>query len=100
MGFYSVPAIMVASKLGAVAGTVVLLSNMLREALTIILSPIIVKYLGKPALVAIGGSTSMDVSLAVIREVGGNSLVPLAIINGMILTIVVPLFVSLILSLV
>lgn len=98
MGFYSLPAVMVSAKLGSSAGILLLSANMLREFLTIMLSPLIVKVFGKPSIVAMGGATTMDVSLAAIKETAGKEYVPLAILNGLILTIGVPFVTSAILA--
>lgn len=95
MGFYSLPAIMVSTQVGVVAGTLLLITNMIREALTILLAPLISKIFGKYSIIAVGGATTMDVSLAIIKEVGGAELVPIAILNGLVLTLVVPFITSL-----
>lgn len=97
MGFYSLPAIMVSGQLGTVAGTLVLVVNMLREVVTILFAPVIKRFFGNNSLVAVGGATTMDVSLSVIKETVGSDYVPLSIINGVILTITVPFVVSFIL---
>jgi uncharacterized membrane protein YbjE (DUF340 family) len=99
MGFYSLPAIMVSTQLGAATGTLVLLTNMLREALTIILAPAIVKLFGKQSLIAVGGATTMDVTIGMIKEVAGDSYVPIALINGLVLTLIVPFVISILLYL-
>lgn len=99
MGFYSLPAIMVSTKLGVIAGTFLLVTNMLREAITILLAPLIVKLFGKYSIIAVGGATTMDVSLAMIKEVAGEEFVPVAILNGLILTLSVPFIISLFINL-
>lgn len=99
MGFYSLPAILVSTKYSALAGSLVLLTNMIRESITIIFAPLIVKFFGKQAIIAVGGATTMDVSLAMIKEVSGNDYVPVAILNGLLLTICVPFITSLFISL-
>jgi uncharacterized membrane protein YbjE (DUF340 family) len=95
MGFYSLPAILVSTNISVVAGTLLLITNMIRESITILLAPLIVKVFGKQSVVAVGGATTMDVSLAVIKEAAGDEYVPLAVLNGLVLTIGVPLITSL-----
>lgn len=95
MGFYSLPAILVSTKYSVVAGTLVLLTNMIRESLTILFAPLIVRFFGKQAIVAVGGATTMDVSLAMIKEVCGSEYVPIAVLNGLLLTLGVPFLTSL-----
>lgn len=97
MGFYSLPAIIVSSQLGVTLGTTVLITNMFREIITIFLSPVIGRLFGKYSIIGLGGATTSDTSLAVMKEVGGNEIVPIALINGLLLTIFVPLITSLIL---
>jgi uncharacterized membrane protein YbjE (DUF340 family) len=100
MGFYSLPAIMASAQLGTVAGTVVLVVNMFREAIVILFAPVINRLFGNKALIAIGGATTVDVSLSVIKETAGINYIPLSIINGAVLTILVPFIVSVILYLI
>jgi uncharacterized membrane protein YbjE (DUF340 family) len=95
MGFYSVPAAIASAKVSTLSGTIVLLTNLLREMLTIITAPLLSKLSNKYSLIATGGATTMDVSLPIIRKVAGEDLVPLALINGIILTIIVPTVITL-----
>lgn len=97
MGFYSLPAIMLTNSISVIAATMLLLTNMLREIFVILLAPLLVKIFGRYSVIAIGGATTMDVSLPVIKETGGEDLIPVAILNGLVLTIVVPFVISLIL---
>lgn len=99
MGFYSLPAIMVSTKFGALAGTLLLITNMIREAIVILLAPLLVRLFGKQSMVAVGGATTMDVSLAMIKEVAGDEYVPIAVLNGLVLTIGVPFMTSLFINL-
>lgn len=99
MGFYSLPAILVSTKYSVLAGSLVLLTNMIRESITIVFAPMIVRLFGKQSIVAVGGATTMDVSLAMIKEVAGNEYVPIAILNGLLLTIGVPFITTLFINL-
>jgi len=99
MGFYSLPAILVTTKVNVMAGSLLLITNMIRESITIILAPLIVKIFGKQSVIAIGGATTMDVSLAAIKEAAGDEYVPIAVLNGLILTIVVPFVTTLFINL-
>jgi uncharacterized membrane protein YbjE (DUF340 family) len=99
MGFYSLPAIIVTNQISVLAGTFLLITNMLREAITILLAPFIVKVFGKHSIIAVGGATTMDVSLSMIKEVAGSEYVPIAILNGLVLTIGVPFIITFLLYL-
>jgi uncharacterized membrane protein YbjE (DUF340 family) len=94
MGFYSLPAVMVSSQVGAIAGTIVLVVNMLREGIAIIFAPVLKELFGRYSIIAVGGATTMDVSLSIVKETLGNNYVTLSIINGLILTIIVPFIMS------
>lgn len=97
MGFYSLPAMMVSSQLSVSVGTTVLITNMLREAITIFLSPLVSKLFGKYSIIGLGGATTSDTTLAIMKEVGGGEIIPIALLNGLLLTIFVPLVTSLLL---
>lgn len=97
-GFYSVTGPLVTEALGSQFGTLALLANFFREILALVLMPLVAIYINRPALIALGGATSMDTTLPVIvRTLGGNFAL-LAIVHGIILTFLVPLVVPLFLK--
>lgn len=79
-----------ASQLGAVA----LLSNIIREITALVGAPLFVALFGKFAAVAAAGSTSMDVCLPIISRHSGKSIVPIALLHGIVLDMSVPLLIS------
>lgn len=81
----------IASQLGAIA----LLTNILREMLALFGAPVYASLFGKYAPVSVAGINSMDVCLPVISRYAGKSIVPVAIVHGIILEVSVPLLVSL-----
>ena len=81
----------IASQLGAIA----LLANIIREMLALFGAPLYGSFFGKFAPVSVAGINSMDVCLPVISRYSGKSIVPVAIIHGIILEISVPLLISL-----
>ena len=81
----------IASQLGAIA----LLANIIREMLALFGAPLYASFFGKFAPVSVAGINSMDVCLPVISRYSGKSIVPVAIIHGIILEISVPLLISL-----
>lgn len=101
-GYYSLSSILIAQlktpQLGAqVAGqlaTVALLANMLREMITLVFTPLLVRWWGPFAPVCAGGVTSMDATLPVITRYAGKEWVFLAVLHGVLLDISVPFFVS------
>jgi len=98
-GYYSLSSILISETKGEVLGVIALVANILREITTLLLTPIIVRYFGKTAPIAMGGATSMDTTLPVISQYSGAEYVIISIFNGTILTLSVPIFVSLFISL-
>lgn len=97
-GWYSLSGVLI-SKLHSVRlGTLAFLSNVFREALSIIILPWVYRYLGKLATIAPGWATTMDVTLPVIAKVAGKDVVLVAFASGFILTLLVPVLVPLLIG--
>ncbi|BCU68693.1 hypothetical protein HS7_21300 [Sulfolobales archaeon HS-7] len=97
MGWYTFTGPLIASATGSVTlGILGFIANFLREQLTFILVPIIP---GDPrTLISIGGATTMDDTLAIYTSsLGSDSTLP-ALINGVVLTILIPILLPLIIS--
>ena len=62
------------------------------------LTPVLVKYFGKLAPIASGGATTSDTTLPVIMKYSGKEYVLGAVIQGIILTLLVPIIISFIYS--
>jgi len=97
-GYYSLSSIIISQIRGEELGVIALLSNIFREVLTILLAPALAKYCGRLFPIACGGATSMDTTLPVIHRSVGNRYAVIAVINGAILSMLVPLLVPLLLS--
>lgn len=76
-------------------GTIALLSNIFREMMALLGSPLIRKYFGKLAPISAAGVNSMDVVLPVITRCAGKEMIPVAIFHGILIDLSVPFFVSL-----
>ncbi len=98
-GYYSLSSIIITKEVGAALGVIALLSNIMREIITLLAAPIFVKYFGKLAPIASGGATSMDTTLPVITKFSGKDYAIISVFNGIVLTILVPVLVSFIVSL-
>jgi uncharacterized membrane protein YbjE (DUF340 family) len=94
VGYYSLSAVILTQTIGAEIGVTAFLTNIIREVLTILLIPFFVRYLGGMAAVASGGATSMDTTLGVIKEYTNAEIALISVINGVILTILVPIMVT------
>nr|WP_319401608.1 lysine exporter LysO family protein [uncultured Carboxylicivirga sp.] len=97
-GYYSLSSIFISQLSGKELGVIALLSNIFREVFTLLSVPFLVKYFGKLAGIASGGATSMDTTLPVIVKFTGKDYGIIAIFSGIILTVLVPVIVSLILE--
>ena len=98
-GYYSLSSILISNIKGDVLGITALLSNIIREILTLLFTPLIAKYFGKIAPIAMGGATSMDTTLPIITKYVGSEYAIISIFSGTVLTITVPIFVTFFLSL-
>ncbi len=98
-GWYSLSAILLTKLSGPELGAIAFLSNTFRELLTFLILPFAVKYLGKIVSIAPGGATMMDVTLPLLRELGGEEVILPAFFSGAVLSSLVPLVVPLIISL-
>ena len=92
-GYYSLSSILISKMSGEELGVIALLSNIFREVLTIVLTPLLARYLGKLAPIACGGATSMDTTLPVIHRHVGTRLAVVSVINGIVLSMLVPFLV-------
>lgn len=98
MGYYSLAAAILTQRGGAELGFVTFLANFLREVLTFFLTPVLARF-SKLAPIALGGATTMDTTLAVIKRSLGDDYAILALLSGAVLTLVVPVLLVFILSL-
>ena len=93
MGYYTLSSIILTQTVGSSLGTVAFLSNIFREVLTFVISPVIAKKsLLSP--VASGGATSMDTTLPVIIQCTSRTVGIIAVISGVIITLLVPFLVT------
>jgi uncharacterized membrane protein YbjE (DUF340 family) len=75
---------------------IALLANIIREVITLISVPILVR-LGNLAPIAAGGATSMDTTLPLISRYVPCEYTVIAVFSGLVLSMIVPLLIPLIL---
>ncbi|MFO7862846.1 MAG: lysine exporter LysO family protein [Salinivirgaceae bacterium] len=97
-GYYSLSSILIAEMRTETLGAIALLANVIREIITLLLTPFLAKVAGKFAPIASGGATSMDTTLPVIVQTIGKDYAIISIFHGTVLTILVPFIVTLFLS--
>lgn len=97
-GWMSLSSAMVSHTLGESYGSIVLIADLLRELLAITLLYICGM---KAPLACIGatGVTSLDSTLPIIRVTCPDEVIPCAVVSGLILTVVSPLFIAFFLTL-
>ncbi|MGC9209231.1 MAG: lysine exporter LysO family protein [Nitrososphaeria archaeon] len=99
-GWYSLAGPLAAKYDGPAAGVFVFLVNFFREQLTFLLVPFLAKTSRNPeGAIAVGGATTMDTTLALFTEVYGSDLGVAALINGLLLSVAVPVLLPVILYL-
>lgn len=76
-------------------GTIALLSNIIREMMSLVGAPLIRKYFGLLAPISAAGVNSMDVLLPSITRCSGKEVMPIAIFHGILIDLSVPFFVNL-----
>ncbi len=97
-GYYSLSSLFITELRGEMAGTIALLSNVMREIITLLMTPLFVKWAGPLGPIASGGATSMDTTLPIISMYSGKQYAVIALFNGIVLTVLVPFLVPFILS--
>lgn len=75
-------------------GTIALLSNIFREMMALLGTPLLCKYFGKLAPISAAGVNSMDVVLPMITRYSGSDMLPVAILHGLLIDMSVSFFVS------
>ncbi len=98
-GWYSLSAVLLTDLHSVELGSMAFLTNIMREMLALIIIPLIAPLLGSITAIAPGGATTMDVTLPLLKKVGGEEVVLPAFINGVVLTALVPLLVPFLLTL-
>ena len=102
LAYYSLSSILITQfkepsiglQLATELGTIALLTNIFREMMALLGTPIIKKYFGKLAPISAAGVNSMDVLLPSITRYSGKEMIPIAILHGILIDISVPVFVS------
>lgn len=98
MGYYSLSSILLSKLCNEQIGSMALIANLFREISTILLFPIIAKVFGRFGGIASGGATSMDTTLPLIVRYSGKEMAVVAIYSGLVITLLVPLIISVIMG--
>jgi len=96
-GYYSLSSVLITEVSGETLGVIALLSNITREIVTLLLTPVFARYFGKLAPIASGGATAMDTTLPIITKYIGSDYAIISVFSGVVLTILVPFLIAIIL---
>ncbi len=94
LGYYSLSSILIGEWVGGELAVVALLSNIMRELLTLLAAPLLFRLFGPLGPVVSGGATAMDTTLPIIIRCSGQEYGPIAVFSGIVLTVLVPVLVS------
>ena len=80
-------------------GAIAFLTNVFREVMAFILIPFIAKHIGYLETIAVGGAISMDTGLPIITKNTSQEVVIISFISGIIMSLSVPVLVTLFIGL-
>ena len=92
--YYSLSSIFITEYRGAELGTIALLTNIIREMITLLMTPLMAKWFGALAPISSGGATTMDTTLPIITQTIGQRYVALSIFHGFATDFTVPFLVT------
>ncbi|OHD77296.1 MAG: hypothetical protein A3J97_13695 [Spirochaetes bacterium RIFOXYC1_FULL_54_7] len=94
-GWYSLSGVLISDMGDAMLGSAAFLANMIREALALVLIPILAITRRPYTAIGVGGATAMDVTLPLVEQCIGPDAVPVSFTSGALLSLLVPLLVPL-----
>ncbi len=97
LGWYSLDGPLISSYFGPMMGMVGFMVNFLREQITFFAVPVL-RGKRPGALLTIGGSTTMDDTLALYATTLGDEYKEIALFNGLVLSLILPFLLPAILS--
>lgn len=93
-GYYSLSSILITQYKGVELGTIALLSNIMREVITLLFAPWMLKFFGRLAPISAGGATTMDTTFPVIVHNSGKDYAIVSVYHGFIVDFTVPFLVT------
>ena len=94
-GYYSLSSIFITQYRGPELGMVALLANIVREVITLLGAPLMVRWFGPLSPISVGGATTMDTTLPIITRSSGEQFVILSLFHGFLVDFSVPWLVTL-----
>ena len=97
LGWYSLSSVIISTLHSTELGTIAFFANMLREVSSFVLIPILARW-RKLMCIAPGGAGTMDSLLPLVIKAAGMHTAMFSFINGLILSLLVPVLLSLLLQ--
>lgn len=97
LGWYSLSSVIISTMHSTELGTIAFFANMLREVSSFVLIPILARW-HKLICIAPGGAGTMDSLLPLVIKAAGMHAAMFSFINGLILSLLVPVLLSLLLQ--
>lgn len=92
--YYSLSSVIITGYKGAELGTVALVANIVREFITLVCAPLLVRWFGSLAVISSGGATTADVTLPVAARYSGEKYAVLSMYHGFVVDFSVPFLVT------
>ena len=92
--YYSLSSIFLTEYRGIELGTIALVANLVREAITLLGTPLLARIFGPLAPISAGGATTMDTTLPIITRSSGESFIIVSIFHGFCVDFSVPFLVT------
>ncbi|WP_297227830.1 lysine exporter LysO family protein [uncultured Desulfovibrio sp.] len=92
--YYSLSSVFITQYKGPELGTVALMANIMRELITLLFAPLLVRWISPLAPISCGGASTMDTTLPIITRYAGQQWVFVSIVHAMILDFSVPFWVT------
>ncbi|MEG6503240.1 MULTISPECIES: lysine exporter LysO family protein [unclassified Desulfovibrio] len=92
--YYSLSSIFITQYKGPELGTIALISNIARELMTLLFTPLLVRFLGPTAAISCGGASTLDTTLPVITRYAGKQWIFISIVHALVLDFSVPFWVT------
>lgn len=98
-GWYSLSGVLIADLGDPALGSAAFLANLIREAIALVIIPLLAMTKRPYAAIGVGGATAMDVTLPLVEQCVGPEAVPVSFASGALLSLLVPVLVPLFFSL-
>ena len=98
LGWYSLSGVLLTDLAGPALGSIAFLSNLMREILSFLMIPFVVRHFNAYTAIAPAAATSEDTSLPMLMKYTSGDVVVIAVINGVVCSAVVPVLINFIQS--